>query len=481
MNNILQFITIALFLCISTLKVVAQKNHSIIAKKIDAYLNEGVSNGFSGAVLVERNGEIILNKGYGKANKVKNIFNSPNTIFDIGSNTKQFTGAAILKLAELNKLEITDSLHTYFDDLPNDKKNITIHQLLTHTGGFQESLDSDFELISTHDFFRNVFDSKLFQQPGTKFNYSNLGYSILARIIEVTSKMDYENFLQEYLFKPSGMTQTGYLLPEWNVKNLANGYNRNILDQGTTIERYKEDGKVSWNLKGNGGINSTSNDLLLWKKAINSNKILPKNLTAKWIEPYTLEINNYYGYGWGIYNSDDKVIYHNGGNGAFTHTIIWNMTKDYLIIYSSNASSPKVENVAYEIEKILVNDSYSPKKIEKNPYFFVMNFIDQHDINESYKLLRLIKDRYSSDFDNSEVLNRLGYMTLRSEKNSDWSIELFKLNTLLFKNEGNVWDSLGDGYLAKGNKKEAIISFKKAIDLGNDGTSEKLKKILQNE
>lgn len=478
MRNKVPLFTTVLFLC--SLTIVAQENRFTTAKKIDSYLNSGISNGFSGAILVESNGKIVLNKGYGQANKEKNIFNSPNTIFDIGSNTKQFTGAAILKLVELNKLKVTDSLHTFFDNLPEDKKNITVHELLTHSGGFQESLDSDFELISTNDFFSNVFKSKLFKQPGTEFNYSNLGYSILARIIEITSKLNYEDFLQEYLFKPAGMTQTGYLIPKWNVENLAKGYNRNILDQGTTIERYKEDGQVSWNLKGNGGINSTSNDLLLWKKAINSDKILPKHLLDKWIQPFVLEIKNYYGYGWGVYNSDDKTIYHNGGNGAFTHTIIWNMTKDYLIIYASNASSPKVENVAYEIENIITNNSYTPKEIEINPYFFVMSFIDKHNIDDSYKLLELIKNQYSSDFKNSEVLNRLGYMTMRSENNSDWSIELFKLNTLLFKDEANVWDSLGDGYLANGNKEEAIINFKKAIELGSDETIEKLKNIRKN-
>lgn len=478
MKDIVRLLIINLVLFSST--IIAQENHFTTAKKIDDYLNSGISNGFSGVILVEINGKIILNKGYGQANKDKNILNSPNTIFDIGSNTKQFTGAAILKLVELNKLKVTDSLYTFFDNLPQDKKNITIHQLLTHTGGFQESLDSDFELISTKDFFRNVFKSNLFKKPGTEFNYSNLGYSILARIIEITSKMNYEDFLQEHLFKPAGMTQTGYLLPKWNLENLANGYNRNILDQGTTIERYKEDGQVSWNLKGNGGINSSANDLLLWKKAINSDEILPKYLLEKWIQPFVLEIKNYYGYGWGVYNSDDKIIYHNGGNGAFTHTIIWNMTKDYLIIYASNASSPKVENIAYEIEKTITNDSYVPKEIEKNPYFFVMNFIEKHDINDSYKLLELIKDKYSSDFRSSDVLNRLGYMTMRSEKNSDWSIELFKLNTLLFEDEANVWDSLGDGYLVKGHKEEAIVNFKKAISLGGKETLKKLKELQQN-
>ncbi|MBX2827548.1 MAG: serine hydrolase [Flavobacteriaceae bacterium] len=477
MNSIFQVTAMALILCITSLNSIAQENYSSTVKKIDTYLNAGIAHGFHGAVLIEHDKKVILNKGYGLAHKGMNISNTPNTVFDIGSNTKQFTGAAILKLAEQNKLKLTDSLHTFFENVPNDKRNITIHQLLTHTGGFQESLYGDFELISTEDFFHNVFHSKLYEQPGTKFNYSNLGYSILARIIELTSGMDYESFLQEYLFNPSGMTQTGYLLPKWKPENLAHGYNRNVRAQGTTIERYKEDGQVSWNLKGNGGINATANDLLLWKQAIQSNKILPKNLTEKWIKPYTREIKHYYGYGWGVYNSEDKVIYHNGGNGAYTHTIIWNMTKDYFIVYASNASSPKLENVAYELEKMLLDDTYEAKPIEKNPYFLVMNFIETHKTDDADGLLKLIKVKHSSDFNSPEVLNRLGYMTMRSEVHSDWSIDLFKFNTQLFPNEANVWDSLGDGCLAQGNKEEAILHFKKAIELGSEETLEKLKKI----
>ena len=155
MNSIFRIAAITLVLCITSLPSIAQENHSPNVKKIDTYLNAGIANGFHGAVLIEYDGNLILNKGYGLAHKAKNISNSPNTVFDIGSNTKQFTGAAILKLVELNKLKLTDSLHTFFDKVPNDKRNITIHQLLTHTGGFQESLDGDFELISTEDFFHN--------------------------------------------------------------------------------------------------------------------------------------------------------------------------------------------------------------------------------------------------------------------------------------------------------------------------------------
>lgn len=130
-------ITIA-FISIGILTSNAQQKRTstALSAKIDNYLTAGVKNGFSGAISVVKSGKIIINKGYGIANKTTNTLNTPTTIFDIGSNTKQFTATAILKLAELKKLKLTDSLSTYFNDLPENKKNIKIHQLLSHTSGF---------------------------------------------------------------------------------------------------------------------------------------------------------------------------------------------------------------------------------------------------------------------------------------------------------------------------------------------------------
>ena len=105
-------------------------NTDVISSPLNDYLIACESNGFNGAVLVAKGDRIILNKGYGFANKEKSFANTPKTVFDICSVTKQFTGAAILKLAENEKLELTDSLSTYFEDLPFDKQNITIHQLI---------------------------------------------------------------------------------------------------------------------------------------------------------------------------------------------------------------------------------------------------------------------------------------------------------------------------------------------------------------
>lgn len=477
------FISIFLLVGMNIVNGQTNETNGLIKIRIDNYLGQGVKNGFSGAILVSKKGEIIINKGYGLADKEKGISNTANTVFDIGSNTKQFTGAAVLKLVEFGKLKVTDSINSFFFNLPNDKKNITIHQLLTHSAGFKESIGSDFDHISKEVFFEKVFTSELLHEPGLTYSYSNVGYSILARIIELTSEKEYETFLNEFLFEPSGMEQTGYLLPKWSTSFLARGYNRNVLDVGSTVIRYQEDGKVSWHLKGNGGINSTQEDMYKWYKALNENLVLSKLFFEKYTTSYIGNVYESFGYayGWGITNSDrnTKRITHNGSNGAFSHSIIWLQEEDIIILYATNAGSPKVEHLAYEVEKIILDQSYQPKAIEKNPYFFVIDFIEHHSTNESNKLFDLINEGYSSDFDHSGVLNRLGYMTLRSDQNSHWAIELFKLNARLFKNDGNVWDSLGDGYLANGQKEEAIKSFKKAIELNNEGTVDKLKKILQ--
>ncbi len=344
----LLFSTIALVI-IGTLTSNAQEKTESTAlySKIDSYLTAGTNNGFSGAIAVVKNGEIIINKGYGEANKDTKTLNGPNTIFDIGSNTKQFTSAAILKLVELGKIKLTDPLSTFFNNLPIDKQSITIHQLLTHTAGFSESIGRDFTEISEKNFFEQLFASKLLSVPGEKYSYSNTGYSILGRIIELASGQPYEAFLNEHLFTPAGMLQTGYLLPKWDTKQMSHGYNRNIIETESTITLYQEAGDVNWHLKGNGGINSTQNDMLLWYKALKTNIILTPESFKKLTTPYPYtsspKSTSSYGYGWGVKKLENNIkrISHNGSNGTFAHTIIWYPKEDTYIVYATNANSSK--------------------------------------------------------------------------------------------------------------------------------------------
>ena len=123
------------FITFSTLNTFTQNTDNELFDRIDSYLESSVTNGFSGVVLVSKKGEIILSKGYGWADRENKIPNSPSTVFNIGSVTKQFTASAILKLVEQGKIKTSDKISLYFAQTPIDKREITIHQLLTHTSG----------------------------------------------------------------------------------------------------------------------------------------------------------------------------------------------------------------------------------------------------------------------------------------------------------------------------------------------------------
>jgi len=484
--NKIHFCIILLLVIVNSNSLAQNKSQSAtLYSRIDTYLTSGSKNGFSGAIAVLKNEKIIINKGYGFANKDTKTLNNPNTIFDIGSNTKQFTSTAILKLVEQNKLNVTDSLSEFFDKLPIDKQNITIHQLLTHTAGFSESIGRDFDEISQKDFFEKLFSSKLLSEPGEKYSYSNAGYSILGRIIELASGQPYEAFLNEHLFTPAGMKQTGYLLPKWDTKQMSLGYNRNVIETGSTIIRYQETGDLTWHLKGNGGMNSTQNDMLLWYKALKTNIILTPESFKKLTTPYPYtsspESTSSYGYGWGIkkLENNSKRITHNGSNGSYWHTLIWYPKEDIYIVYATNANSAKVEGIAYDVAKIILDESYVPEPIENNVYSFAMDYIKQHSTDKSNELLTLLQENYADDFRNGGLLNTLGNLLLRLNENLSWSLELFKMNVKLYPEDGNLWDSLGDGYKANNLKEDAIKSYQEAIELGYKDSQEKLTELIK--
>ena len=472
MKKTILIIFCSIHLLFSTTIVNAQVtgNDKALEKKIDNYLTEGVMNGFSGSILVAKEGKIILNKGYGMANKEQNIRYTPTTVSTIGSVTKQFTATAILKLVSFNKLNVTDPISKFFKKLPKDKKEITIHQLLTHSAGLIDVIGrGDFHDIPMKRFFKTLFATKLLHKPGSKYTYSNAGYSILARIIEIASGKDFESFLSEYLFKPAGMKQTGYFMPQWNEKLIANGYMRNIENVGTMLARFQKSGKITWTLKGNGGIHSTTGDMYKWHQALKTNKILSKSLFEKLTTPHVLEYegrSSFYGYGWAIYNSDrnTKIISHNGGNAIFFHDYIWLPKEDVVIILFTNANSREVE-VAWPIEKMVFKKTYQPKPIKKNLFLFVHNFTKNNELKQADKLTTIINEEYSASIKSPDDLNGLGYQLLSTKENAAWALELFKLNVELFPADGNIRDSLGEGFLVNGQKEEAAKSYKKALEL----------------
>lgn len=482
-------ISFTLLFFISLIKITIAQNEvstSELYSKIDTYLEAGTKNGFAGAIALIKNGEVVINKGYGFANRNTQSLNNPNTIFDIGSNTKQFTAIAVLKLVELGKIRLTDSLSSFFKNISEEKKSITIHQLLSHSSGLVDAIGKDFIKVSKEDFLQQLFATKLLFKPGEKYSYSNTGYSILGIIIESVSNQSYEAFLNEYIFIPAGMHQTGYLIPKWNSELIAWSYNRGILEDESPVFKYQKENSINWHLKANGGINASQNDMLLWYKALKSNTILSKESIKKMATSHIHFTNGKYeygyGYGWTVRILEDnlKRLTHNGSNGAYSHSLIWFPEKDIFISYVTNANSSQVEYLAYEIAKMTLDKEYNPEPIKNNFYAYAVDYIRKNSSNKAEELLRLLQEKYPNDFTDSRPLNSIGNILLMLNKNSRWAVALFKKNIELYPNDGNLWDSLGDGYKANNQIEDAIISYQKAIEFGYEDSQEKLNELTKN-
>jgi CubicO group peptidase (beta-lactamase class C family) len=276
---------------------------------------------FAGVVLVGRGDSIVWQRGYGYANEERHLRNGVGTAFDIGSLAKQFTATAILALEQDGKLRVEDSLGRFFPAAPADKRGITLHQLLTHTAGLRGALGQDEQWLSGEKFMQQALRSKLLQAPGTGFRYSNVGYSLLAAVIEQVSGRPYEQYLQERLFRPAGLLHTGSRLVAWPDSLLAVGYANGKRQGPPNVRGWRPDGP-SWNLRGNGGILSTAQDMWQWHLALESGRVLAPAEQDKLYQPYVAKTANgpiSYGYGWSVYQSarGTQIVSHTGSNNVF--------------------------------------------------------------------------------------------------------------------------------------------------------------------
>lgn len=341
-----------------------------LTMKLEEYMAHAEKAGFSGSVLVAVKDKVILSSGYGMADKEREIPFTADTVSTIGSITKQFTGAGILKLQMMGKLNVKDPITKYFQNVPEDKKDITLHHLLTHSAGFPGAIGHDFDPISREEFIQLAMKTKLERKPGTLYEYSNVGYSLLGIIIELVSGKSYEEFLHENLFSPAGMMNTGYLIPTWEKENLAHGY-RGKSDWGTLLDHpWLEDGP-GWHLRGNGGILSTVKDMYKWHKALEGNAVLGEEEKKLYYHPHIREGENadsFYGYGWALFTTprNTKLIAHNGGNPYFSADFLRYMDEDVVIIVLANTNIYRAWKVSQGLARVVFGYDYTlPKKPEK--------------------------------------------------------------------------------------------------------------------
>ena len=312
-----------------------------IGQNIDRYLSAMEVLGFSGAIIVSKGNEILLQKGYGLADRKARRPYTSKTIQTCGSITKQFTGAAILLLESRGMLSVNDTITKYFSNVSEDKKNITIHQLLTHSSGLPGGIGPDDESIEMQAYLDRTMSASLQFSPGSDYGYSNTGYSLLAMIIEKVSGQSYEAFLREELLLPAGLTETGYILPDWNRNQMAIGYRKGERWGEVYKRGWIEDGP-NWHLRGNGGMHTSVDDMYEWLKTVQGGGVLNKDIAKRWTTGYVTENNGYsdYGYGWGVYEHKrwGKIITHSGSNRIFEADFAWLPEKDFFYYIQGNTS-----------------------------------------------------------------------------------------------------------------------------------------------
>ena len=327
------------------------QNQNTISKEkvqtIDSLLIHETETGFSGSVLISENNIIMLNKGYGLADREQNIPNNKNTTFEIASITKLFTVVSILQLAEKGELSLSDPISKYLGDFNPPKNRATINQLLLHTAGLvPKGFELDYNTKSS--FLESIKNAPMESIPGEKYRYTNAGYTLLAAIIEEASKRPYEDYLNENIFIPLNLTNTTFGFKD-SMVNVANGYSGKAVD---SLKLYKTPDYV-WGDRGPSGILTNVSDLHTFLKGLDDKKLLQGEYQQKmYFEQMKGEA-----YGFHVLNKSNigKILARGGGLPNFESQIACYKEKDIKIIILINNHLRKRQPIWDGIEKIIFN------------------------------------------------------------------------------------------------------------------------------
>lgn len=308
---------------------------------------------FSGAVLLARDGEVLLARAWGTANKDFDAPNRVDTRFNLGSMNKMFTAVAIAQLAERGQLSFDDPLARFVPDFPSAEaaKKIRIKHLLTHTSGLGSYFNDTFER-SSRARFRTVDqmmelargDSLAFE-PGTRWSYSNTGMLVLGKVIEAASGQDYFSYVREHIYQKAGMTGSdSYDLDRVNP-NLAVGYDHEFLEDGSSRFRNNIFRHVIRGGPAGGGY-STVQDLLRFAEALKAGRLVGTPYVDTLLAPKP-ELNSpRYGYGFSV--DPGGTVGHSGGFPGISSNLDIFRASGYVAVVLSNyggGSQPVVQRI----------------------------------------------------------------------------------------------------------------------------------------
>lgn len=322
--------------------VPAQKGKPTVAGKAGARCDEIVrafdaaAGGFSGSVLVAKDGEIVLEQGYGLFDAKRDTPMPVDALWDWASVSKQFTAAALLKLQDQKKLALDDALHEHWKKAPDDKRKVTVRMLLNHTSGIESGFKSEwkFDRRRRDGLVELVLGLPMTSAPGATFDYSNSGYALAAALVEEVTGKSFEAYCVEELFRPAGMKTAGFI-----------GWPKLDLDRVPKIDRGKGftdrpaefhfayGDELTWGYRGCGGVVASTADMLAWDRALRGKKLLSKKALEQLYQP----AKDGYALGWEVGDGPFGSEAQHGGSvlGVTTHYLRL-LDRDVVVAIAAN-------------------------------------------------------------------------------------------------------------------------------------------------
>jgi CubicO group peptidase (beta-lactamase class C family) len=401
---------------------------------------------------------------------------------------------AIMILKERGKLDYDDNIKKYIPELPY--QGITIRHLLNHTSGMPDYITlfnrhwdpgkeemSDMKIADNVDVVNMLAKHKpgVLFKPGEIWRYSNTGYVLLAVIVSRAAKEPFEKFLHNHIFKPLGMSRTLVYsaIRDDKMKDRVWGFRYNLLGKGYISNDFNYLNGVA----GDGAVYSTTGDLFKWDQALYTEKLVSKSTLNTAFTP--VRLNNgktyNYGFGWSLGKTitGEKRVSHGGGWVGFITYICRDIESNNSIILLTNHTSRYLRAVGEVVEQILYNKPYTLPKISI-AQVVAKDLINQ-GVDSAICLYRRLKKNESHKYSFHErELNSLGYQLIEMER-LDEAIEIFKFNVEMYPKAWNPYDSLGEAYMMKGDKKLAIQNYKKSLMLNpkNNNAINNLKKLRE--
>lgn len=469
LKNILLF-TLLLFLIISQNTFSQREKEKHFDNYIEQYLANKKVPSISAGVL--KDGRIIWLSAKGYTDIENNVPASINSLYRIASISKSITAVAIMQLYEKGLIDIDKDARSYIPYFPEKKWHFTIRQILNHTSGIRNYKDGEFHsknfYSSTNEALKVFSLDTLDYEPGTKYEYSSLAYSLLAAIIENVTKMSYEDYLSKNIFIPAEMKNTAVDIQRKIQFNRAKGYEKNAYRDFQNAPLADLSIKVA-----GGGLLSTAQDLLFFAKALLEGKLLKSSTLSIMLNPTKLKSGKVIDYGLGFalsFEGDSlKYFYHIGGGTGFSTELYINPKEKLATVHLLNIVDRNLELPAEELARIELGLEYhSPSKTIADELIYIYKTADiDSTIKSCIKILNS-PDSSVYNLNESELVN-FAKDLLSLNKSSD-AIKFLKVLADKFPKSFTVEVTMADAYLKDSNEGLALKHYRLALQINKYDT-----------